>query len=155
VSKYFRFRWHCLIPLAIAVIVSLATVRATDLNPAAIKVRLPNQIPWVEDSRGASTVVLSGDMSKPGPYIALLRWSAHHMSHPHWHPNDRYLTVISGTWWVGTGNKFDPEATVPLPPGSTVVHYGKQVHFDGAKDGDVILEVAGEGPATSTDAEMK
>jgi len=36
-----------------------------------------------------------------------------------------------------------------------VVHYGKQIHFDGAKDGDVILEVAGEGPATSTDAEEK
>jgi hypothetical protein len=151
-----RPRWHWIFPLAIAMVGSLLSVKATtDLNPAAIKITLPDKIPWKADARGAATIVLSGDMSKPGPYIALLRWSAHHMSHPHWHPNDRYLTVISGTWWVGTGTKFDPESTVPLPPGTTVVHYGKQIHFDGAKDGDVILEVAGEGPATSTDAEEK
>ena len=77
------------------------------------------------------------------------------MSHPHFHPNDRFITVISGTWWVGTGTKFDPDGTVPLPPGSFVRHFGKEVHYDGAKDEDVILEIVGEGPATSTPAEVK
>jgi hypothetical protein len=153
---FYKPRWSAAIVLASAALVSLASAKpTTELNPAAIKITLPNQIPWVSDDRGASTIVLSGDLNKPGPYIALLRWSAHHMSHPHFHPNDRYLTVISGTWWVGTGTKFDPDNTVPIPAGSTVIHYGKQIHYDGAKDGDVILEVAGEGPATSIPAEVK
>ena len=77
------------------------------------------------------------------------------MSHPHFHPNDRYITVLSGTWWVGTGKKFDPDSTVPLPAGSVVTHYGKQIHYDGAKDEAVTLEIVGEGPATITPAEEK
>jgi len=84
-----------------------------------------------------------------------VKWHAHHMSHPHFHPNDRFITVISGTWWVGTGTKFDPDSTKPLPPGSFARHFGKEVHYDGAKDEDVVLEIVGEGPATSTPAEVK
>ena len=54
--------------------------------------------------------------------------------------------------WVGTGPKFDPEhGTVPMPAGSFVTHYGKQVHWDGAKDEDAVLLIMGEGPATSTE----
>jgi hypothetical protein len=83
-------------------------------------------------------------------YGVLTKWSAHHMSHPHFHANNRYITVISGTWWVGTGTKWDPNLTVPLPAGSTATHFGKEVHWDGAKDADVILEIVGEGPGTST-----
>jgi hypothetical protein len=69
--------------------------------------------------------------------------------------NDRFITVISGTSWVGTGTKLYPEATVPMPAGSFVTHFGKQVHCDGAKDGDTVLEIVGEGPVTSTPAEQK
>jgi hypothetical protein len=77
------------------------------------------------------------------------------MSHPHFHPNDRFITVISGTWYVGTGSKYDPDSTTPIPAGSFVTHYGKQIHYDGAKDDEVTLEIVGMGPATSTPAEVK
>jgi long-subunit fatty acid transport protein len=77
------------------------------------------------------------------------------MSRPHFHPNDRYVTVISGTWWVGTGTKYDPDSTVPLKAGSFVVHAGKQIHYDGAKDEECVLEIVGMGPANSTSAEKK
>jgi hypothetical protein len=33
---------------------------------------------------------------------------------------------------IDTGDKFDPEATVPLPVGSYVTHSGKEIHWDGA-----------------------
>jgi hypothetical protein len=62
------------------------------------------------------------------------------------------ITVLKGTWWVGTGDKFDPDSTVPLPAGSYATHFGKEVHYDGAKDAEVWLLMAGEGPATSTAA---
>ena len=146
-------RW--LVAVAIAAVVSFGSVKATDLNPAAISIKLPKDITWVDNPAGNSVAVLHGDPTKPGLYIILNKWTAHHMSHPHYHPNDRYITVISGTWWVGTGTKFDPNSTVPLPPGSYVTHIAKQIHYDGAKDGDTILEIVGEGPAPSIDAEVK
>ena len=41
----------------------------------------------------------------------------------------------------------------PMPAGSFVTHFAKQVHRDGAKDEDAVLLIMGEGPATSTGAE--
>ena len=35
--------------------------------------------------------------------------------------------------------EFDTNATVPMPGGAFVTHYGEQVHFDGAKDEDAVL----------------
>lgn len=131
------------------------SAQKTKLDPATLKYELPSQIHWVNDAIGAKSAVLVGDPSKPGLYIMLVKWTPHHMSHPHWHPNDRFITVLSGTWWVGTGNKFDPDRTVPMPAGTFVTHYGKHVHFDGAKDQGAVLEIVGEGPATATPAEVK
>jgi hypothetical protein len=140
--------------LLIPVLLLLLPAQA-DLNPAAIAYKLPNQIEWKDSAVGAKTAVVRGDPDKPGPYIVLVKWMPHHMSHPHFHPNDRFITVLSGTWWVGTGSKFDPESTVPMPAGSFVTHFAKQIHYDGAKDKETILEIVGEGPATVTPAETK
>ena len=46
-------------------------------------------------------------------------------------------------------------STVPVPAGTFVTHFGKQVHYDGAKDEETIIQVWGMGPATSTPAEKK
>jgi hypothetical protein len=130
---------------------------AAELDPAAVVYKLPDQIQWSPpNDRGAQSAVLVGDPSKPGLYIVLTKWLAgNHFSHPHFHPNDRYITVIKGTWWVGSGRKYDPNSTVPMPAGSFVTHFGKQVHFDGAKDEDAVLLIVGDGPATATPAEDK
>ncbi|MGH9732596.1 MAG: cupin domain-containing protein [Candidatus Acidiferrales bacterium] len=132
--------------------VASARAQTGKLNPAALVYKLPNQIHWTDDPIGAKTAVLAGDPSKPGLYVMLVKWTPHHMSHPHWHPNDRFITVLSGTWWVGTGTKFDPDNTVPMPTGTFVKHFGKQVHYDGAKDEEAVLEIVGEGPDTATPA---
>jgi quercetin dioxygenase-like cupin family protein len=133
-----------------------AKAPAPELNPAAVTYKLPDQIKWTDAGRkGSQMAVLFGDPSKPGLYIELLKWAPHYMSRPHFHPHDRYFTVISGTWWVGTGTKFDPESTVPMPAGTYVTHFGNQIHYDGAKDGETVIEVVGEGPATATPAETK
>jgi hypothetical protein len=129
--------------------------RAADIDPAAVTFKLPNQITWTGRPGAAETAVVLGDPTKPGLYIELVKWYPHNMSRPHFHPNDRYITVLSGTWWVGTGTKYDPDSTVPMPPGSYVVDIAKGVHFDGAKDETAIIEIVGEGPATITPAEVK
>jgi hypothetical protein len=68
----------------------------------------------------------------------------------HYHPEDRHVTVIKGTWWTGTGDVFAPDQTVPLKPGSYMKHTAGMRHFDGAKDEEVIVQIAGVGPSATT-----
>jgi len=135
----------------------LSISSAAELNPAAVAYKLPDQIPWGPvGARGEQNAVVVGDPTKPGFYAVYTKWTkGNHFSHPHFHPNDRYIVVLKGTWWVGTGPTFDPANTTPMPAGSFVTHFGKQVHWDGAKDEDAVLLIMGEGPATSTPVEEK
>jgi uncharacterized cupin superfamily protein len=127
-----------------------------ELNSKAVIYQLPEQFKW-RDPTGAAAVnnvILHGDPSKPGFYVVLNRWKAgNNFSRPHFHPNDRFITVIKGTWWMGSGTKFDPENSVPLPAGTFVTHFGKQVHWDGAKAEDAFLIIVGDGPGTNTQVE--
>ncbi len=132
---------------------------AGELNPAAVAFQLPAQIPWQDNPNnpGVKNATLAGDPAKPGLYVVMVKWLPGNMSRPHFHPNDRFITVLAGTWWVGTGTKYDPDSTVAMPAGTFVTHFGKQVHYDGAKPetGETVLLIVGEGPATSTPAEVK
>jgi hypothetical protein len=114
-------------------------------DPSHVVFLAPDKMKW-EGEGGQRHVNLVGDPAKPGLYVRLAEWLPGNMSRPHWHPNDRAITVIKGTWWVGTGDKFEPESTVPIPVGSYVTHFGKEIHYDGAKDGEVWLLMSGEGP---------
>ena len=123
-------------------------------DPSALTMLTPDQIEW-KDNGGNRTANLAGDPSKPGLYVQMLTWKkGNNFSRPHFHPNDRYITVLSGTWWVGTGNKFDPaNLTVPMKEGTFVTHFAKGVHWDGARDEDTTILLIGEGPATNTRVE--
>lgn len=145
------FRVACVMAMFLA----FGSVRAAaDLDPKAITVQLPKDIKWVRNG-GAESAVLVGDPSKPGLYVVLQKWLPHNNSRPHFHPNDRYITVLSGTWWVNTGAKYDPDGFKPVPAGSFVVHTGKEIHYDGARDTECVLQIVGMGPSTSTAAEQK
>jgi quercetin dioxygenase-like cupin family protein len=146
------------IATALLLLIGIGSIgRAVELNPAAVIYKLPDQIDWSATTpAGNQFSNLVGDPAKPGHYIQMLKWLAgNHFSRPHFHPYDRFITVLKGTWWVGTGTKYDPDSTTPLPPGTFVTHFAKQVHYDGAKNDDTILLIVGEGPATSTLAEEK
>ena len=145
------------VALALTFLMGIASATAiADLDPKAINIQLPKDIKWVRNAAGsAEAVTLVGDPSKPGLYVVLQKWLPHNNSRPHFHPNDRYITVLSGTWWVNTGPKYDPEGMKPVPAGSFVIHYGKEIHYDGAKDAECVLQIVGMGPATNTAAESK
>ena len=146
--------WRLLVGASVALILAIPGHTA-ELNPAALAYRLPEQIRWNSPSAaGSQNSVLVGDPSKPGLYVVRNKWlKGNHFSRPHFPPNDRFITVIKGTWWVGSGNKFDTSQTVAMPAGTFVTHFGKQVHWDGAKDEEAILLIVGEGPATTTRVE--
>ena len=107
------------VSLVAAMFVWLAAVNAADLNPAAISIKMPDKIQWVASPSGSIQAVLAGDPDKPGLYVILVKWTPHHMSHPHFHPNDRYVTVISGTLYLGEGGKFDESTGRPCRRGPT------------------------------------
>ncbi len=141
---------------AMVLLAAAAPVWAGDIDRSVADFRAPDQIKWVRNAAGTNEqAILFGDPSKEGPYVVRLRWLKGNMSRPHFHPHDRFFVVISGVWWVGTGEKFAPESTVPVPAGSYVIHYAKKIHYDGAKDEDCVIQVWGMGPATSTPAEKK
>jgi len=125
-----------------------------DLNPKAITITLPSDIKWTKTAT-SERAVLYGEPSKPGYYSELVRWLPHNNSRPHYHPNDRFIQVLSGTWWVQTGAKYDPAGFKPIPAGSFVVHTAKEIHYDGAKDEPCLLLISGQGPDTSVQAEEK
>lgn len=124
-----------------------------DGDPSAATIKLPHQIEW-KDNPNNRVATLAGDPGKPGLYVQMVTWKKGNFSPPHFHPNDRFIYVLDGTWWVGTGNKFDPaNLTVPMKAGTFVTHFAKGVHWDGAKDEDATLVIIGEGPETITRVE--
>ena len=123
-------------------------------DPSAVTILQPGEIPW-KGARANQRALLAGDPSKPGMYVMMTKWpKGDTFSHPHFHSTDRYIYVLDGTWWVGTGNKFDPaNLMVPVKAGSFVTEFGKQVHWAGAKDEDAVILIFGQGPITNTAVE--
>lgn len=138
-----RFKLALLVTAG-AVLGALPSVFAADfriVTPAEIDYR-PNPA-----GSGPDIAVIYGDPQKPEFYIIRARFKPGVMSQPHTHPTDRHVTVISGTWYAGTGSTFDPSKTRPLTAGSYMLHPANEPHFDGAKDVEAIVEIKGIGPA--------
>jgi hypothetical protein len=143
-------RWTRAMALAACTLMLATSLAAGQLDPDAVEFITPDKITWVRNAAGTNEqAILFGDPEKEGPYVIRLRWLPGNMSRPHFHQNDRFFVVISGTWWLGSGETFDPDSTVPVPAGTYVIHKAKQPHYDGAKDEEAVIQVWGMGPATS------
>ena len=111
----------------------------------------PEQIEWKDRPGydGVKFAVVQGDPSKPGIYVIRAKFSPGTMTRPHWHPEDRYVTVLQGTWYTGEGDDLEPDKTQPLKVGSFMLHPAKGHHYDGAKDEEVIVQIIGIGPSAT------
>lgn len=152
-TRLLALRRLSLAAMVLGSFVWLGAVKA-DVDPAAASFLNLKDIKWKENANGsAASYLVSGDPTKEGSlYVQLMKWHPHHNSTPHMHPHDRFITVLSGTWWVGTGTKYDMNTTTPMRAGTVVTHYANQYHYDGAKDEDAVLVIVGIGPAASTPA---
>jgi hypothetical protein len=70
-------------------------------------------------------VVLEGDPNQADVYTIMLRVPAHTKIPARSHRDDRVATVISGTWHLGYGEKFDEARLKALPPGSSYTESSK------------------------------
>jgi len=126
-------------------------------EPAFVRIT-PAEVQWrdIPDSHGVQEAVLLGDPEKPGMYVVRVKFPPHVMDAPHWHPNARYVTVLKGTWYAGTGTTFDVAEAVPLKAGSFMLHPAKAVHWDGSAENEpVIVQIIGEGPTQTIQVDSK
>jgi len=98
---------------------------------------------------GIETVVLKGDPNQKGVYTIMLRVPAHTQIAAHSHRDDRVATVISGTWHIGYGDKFDESKLKALPPGSFYTEPPGKNHFARTGDEPVVVRITGFGPSST------
>jgi len=136
--------------LAIAI---TTAVFAQEGNPPASVVSVPGDLKWSDPppvfEKGASFTVVSGDPSKEGLYVVRLKMPAGYRINPHWHPTDEHVTVISGTFAVGMGEKFDKSSMKELPAGGYALLPAQMRHYAMAKNACTV-QVHGMGPFALT-----
>jgi pimeloyl-ACP methyl ester carboxylesterase/uncharacterized RmlC-like cupin family protein len=98
---------------------------------------------------GIETVVLKGNPDQAGVYAIMLRVPAHTRITAHSHRDDRVATVISGTWHIGYGDKFDEAKLKALPPGSFYTEPPVRNHFAETGDEPVVVQITGFGPSST------
>jgi hypothetical protein len=127
--------------LAALPVAASAASEAVQINPSSIKWGdAPPSLP-----KGAKLAVLYGDPSKSGPFCMRLMTPSGYKIPPHWHSQAEALTVISGTFYLGMGDKVDAAVAQPLKSGG--FHYlpAKEHHFAFSKTASVV-QLNGDGP---------
>jgi quercetin dioxygenase-like cupin family protein len=115
----------------------------------AHRIVLPGDIKWHDDGGGFFGAVMLGNSSNPGLYMFLNKGQDGARLEPHWHSRDENVIVLSGTFLVGFGDKFDEHALQAVPAGGYLLIPGNVHHFVKIK-GETVWEVFGEGPFTYT-----
>jgi hypothetical protein len=98
--------------------------------------------------------VIFGDQSKAGLYVMRSKLAPNHMTRPHFTDQDRWVTVLKGTWWVGQGDVFRTDKLVPIREGGFMYQPANLHHYDTAGGGEVILQIVGNGPVKATHTEV-
>jgi pimeloyl-ACP methyl ester carboxylesterase/uncharacterized RmlC-like cupin family protein len=98
---------------------------------------------------GIQSVVLKGNPDQAGIYTIMLRVPAHTRIAAHSHRDDRVATVISGTWHIGYGDKFDEAKLKALPPGSFYTEPPSRNHFAATGNEPVVVQITGFGPSST------
>jgi Domain of unknown function (DUF4437) len=109
----------------------------------------PAEIKWKDGPAvlpaGAKFAVLEGDPAKEGPFVMRLWLPDGFRIPPHWHPKVERITVISGTFNLGMGEKFDQSATRAMTAGTFGFWAAGMRHFVWAK-GETVIQLHGTGP---------
>lgn len=140
------------IPILIAVTAIGARLLAADSSAAptsALELCAPEALQWrpgpASLPAGAHFAVLEGDPTKEGPFTMRLRLPDGFRIPPHRHPAWERVTVISGTFHLGVGEKFDASLTQPMLAGTFGYWPPGMKHFAWA-GGETILQLHGTGP---------
>ena len=112
--------------------------------------RSASETAGVSQVSGQSATVLYGDPTKTGLYTVLLRLEPHKRIMPLSHPDSRFVTILSGTFYIAFGDTFDETKLKALPPGGIYTEPAKTNHFGESRDESVIVAITGYGPSGTT-----
>ena len=102
--------------------------------------------PFAAFPAGAQMAIVVGDTKLPEPYVVRVKVPSGIKLMPHKHPEDRVYTVVSGTFYIGIGEKFNSAELKAYGPGSVIVLPANTPHFHWAMSGEYVTQVAGRGP---------
>ncbi len=108
---------------------------------------IPSEINWIDtEFPGQKMAILAGDPKKPGSLFTIrIKDSAGFKIPIHWHTTDEHVTVLSGTLYLGLGDKFDRTKAKAYPAGS-YFNIPAKTNMYGWADEDFIVQVHGVGP---------
>jgi anti-sigma factor ChrR (cupin superfamily) len=108
----------------------------------------PGELKWADVGSlpaGAKVAVIEGPLNEAVPITFRVKFPANYMLPAHWHPGIEHVTVISGTFNMGVGDKLDKSKSQPLSAGSVAIMQPKTNHFAWTKK-ETIVQVHGVGP---------
>lgn len=127
----------------------VVNVQAQGLQAKKLGQIRPDSITWQSFAAFPPEVrlaVLIGNPITAGGYTVRVKVPAGVVLKPHRHPEDRIYTVISGVFYIGIGEKYDPAKLIAFAPGSVFVLPGNTPHFHWAKSGEYVSQVSAIGP---------
>ena len=95
--------------------------------------------------KGARIAVIEGPMNKATPFTVRIRFPAGYTLPAHFHPAVERVTVLSGTFHMGMGEKFEREQTHPVRAGDVMIMQAGTPHYAWT-DGEVVVQIHGTGP---------
>src|SRR5262245_51302920 len=107
--------------VAVAALSLVSAAQAVELDKSAVTYMTPDQFKWRDPTMQAATnqTILVGDPNKAGSlYVYINSFKPGRFGNAHHHPNDRYITVIEGAAWTGTGPVVDPAHATRIPKGT-------------------------------------
>lgn len=135
--------------LALPLLSLLAAAAVGPEHDEGIKLNRPDGLEWRDGPpslpKGAQIAALEGDPSKEGPFVFRVKAPDGYRIPVHTHPKTERVTVISGTFNIGMGDKFDQAATEPMPAGTYGFWEAGMKHFVWVK-GETIVQFHGQGP---------
>lgn len=134
---------------AVTGVAALALAQTAEKHDASI--HQPSEIKWQQGPAalppGAKAALLEGDPAKDGPFTMRLLFPDGYKIPPHTHPKVEHVTVISGTFNLGMGEKFDQSAGQAMPAGTFGFWPAGMKHFAWTK-GETVIQLHGVGPWT-------
>ena len=109
----------------------------------------PGDLTWQDGPpslpAGAQFAPIEGDPKREGLFTMRLKLPANYRIPAHWHPADEHVTVISGTFHMGTGDVLDPTKGTALPAGSFALMPAQMRHFAWTSE-ETVIQLHGVGP---------
>ena len=139
---------HAFIALTAAAVVACTGIPASRAQPGHHMMVSPGDLKWADIASvpaGAKVAVLEGPLNEAVPITFRLKFPANYRLPAHWHPGIEHVTVLSGTFHMGTGDVLDPSRTMPLAAGSFAIMQPTTRHFALTRE-ETVIQVHSVGP---------